>query len=318
MGAGVALSRRLAVASLFLHVAIAGSTFASGGEARTLANRALPWVTAEANSPGVVFRAFDSATVGAKVSYHAYLPPSYGNDTERLPVLYWLHGTGGGIGGIPAVSRFFGDAMSSGRIPTMIVVFVNGLSRSLWADSKDGAAPVETVFLREVIPDVDRNFRTIAKREGRILEGFSMGGYGAARIGLKHPELFAGISILAGGPFDLELQGPRAQRNPRLREAILRDVCGNDMAYFRAISPWVIAEGAAPRLRERPTVIRQAVGEVDDTAPLNRRFHIRLATLDIAHDYAEVPRVGHDARALLGALGEGNGQFYRRALGLGD
>lgn len=303
------MTRRQALAAVALCVALVGAAHASA---------ALPWVTGEAKAPGVVFRTFESATVGGKVSYHAYLPPAYGQGTERLPVLYWLHGTGGGIGGIPAVSRFFGEAMSSGRIPAMIVVFVNGLPRSLWADSKDGAAPVETVFLKDVIPDVDRNFRTIAKREGRILEGFSMGGYGAARIGLKHPELFAGISILAGGPFDLELQGPRAQRNPRLREAILRDVCGNDMAYFEAISPWAIAEGAAPQLRKSPMVIRQAVGEADDTAPLNRLFHGRMATLDIAHDYVEVPKVGHDARALLGALGDGNGQFYRRALGLGD
>ena len=68
-----------------------------------------------------------------------------------------------------------------------------GLPRSLWADSKDGAAPVETVFIKEVITDVDRAFRTVASREGRILEGFSMGGYGAARLGFKYPQIFAGI-----------------------------------------------------------------------------------------------------------------------------
>jgi len=194
-------------------------------------------------------------------------------------------------------------------------VFVNGLPRRLWADSKDGSSPVETAFITEVIPDVDKTFRTIATREGRIVEGFSMGGYGAARIGFKHPGLFAGISILAGGPFDLELRGPRSQQNPRLREQLLRDVCSNDLAYFRAISPWAIAEGAAAALRDKKTVIRHIIGARDDTRDLNRQFHDRMTDLGIAHEYSELPNVGHDARALLAALGDGNGTFYRRALG---
>ncbi|MFZ4650768.1 MAG: alpha/beta hydrolase-fold protein [Rubrivivax sp.] len=78
-------------------------------------------------------------------------------------------------------------------------MFVNGLPARLWADSKDGASPVETVLIREVIPGVDRSFRTQASREGRILEGFSMGGYGAARLGFKHPELFAGPATDVSG-----------------------------------------------------------------------------------------------------------------------
>jgi len=279
------------------------------------ADLALPWVTAEARAPRVAFRTFKSEAVGSNVSYHVYLPPAHDEPGVRLPVLYWLHGTGGGVGGIGPTARLFGEAMEAGRIPAMIVVFVNGLPRSLWADSKDGRAPVETVFVSEVIPDVDRNFRTIARREGRILEGFSMGGYGAARIGLKHPHLFTGISILAGGPLDIELRGPRALRNPRLREAILRDVCGDDLEYFRAISPWMIAQGAAARLQDNNTIIRHVIGDRDDTAPLNRQFHARMASLDIVHEYVEVPGVGHDARALLNALGEDNGRFYRRALG---
>ena len=283
--------------------------------AAAAANLALPWVAAEAQVPRVAFRTFKSEAVGDNVSYHVYLPPAYDEPGVRLPVLYWLHGTGGGIGGIGPTARLFGEAMESGHIPAMIIVWVNGLPRSLWANSKDGSAPVETVFVSDVIPDVDRNFRTIARREGRILEGFSMGGYGAARIGLKHPHLFGGISILAGGPLDLELRGPRAMRNPRLREAILRDVCGNDPTYFEAISPWMIAEAAATDLRGKDIAIRHVVGDRDDTAPLNRQFHGRMAALDIIHDYVEIPGVGHDARALLDALGEGNGRFYRRALG---
>jgi enterochelin esterase-like enzyme len=276
----------------------------------------LPWVTAEATAPRVVFRTFDSKVVGGKVSYHAYVPEAHGQDAGRLPVLYWLHGTEGGISGIRPLARVFGEAMETGRIPPMIVVFVNGLPRRLWADAKDGSSPVETVFVTEVIAQVDQSFRTIASREGRVLEGFSMGGYGAARLGFRHADLFAGISILAGGPFDLELRGPRALRNPQLREQLLREVCSDDWDYFKAISPLTIVQTAAPALRARRTVVRQAVGTADNTRDLNREFHERMTALNIPHDYVEVPGVGHDTRALLEALGDASGAFYRRALGL--
>ncbi len=276
----------------------------------------LPWVTEEARAPRVTFRTFDSKSIGGKVSYHVYAPAEYDKPGIRLPVVYWLHGTEGGIVGVRPIAKIFDDAIQAGKVPAMMVVFVNGLPRHLWADSKDGAAPVETVFTTELIPEVDRKFRTIARPEGRILEGFSMGGYGAARIGFRHPDLFSGISILAGGPFDLELRGPRAQQNPRLRELLLRDVCGNDLNYFKAISPWTLAETAAVSLHNRKTVIRQAVGDRDDTCELNRQFHDRMTSLKIAHVYTELPNVGHDARAILMELGEGNGEFYRRALGI--
>ena len=289
-----------------------GAAGASGGAP----DQGLHWVTTAVQAPRVVFRTLDSRIVGAPVSYHAYVPRAHDLPNSRLPVLYWLHGTMGGVSGITPLARLVDDAIEAGRMPAMIIVFVNGLPRRLWADSKNGAAPVETVFIAEVIPDVDRQFRTIAAREGRLLEGFSMGGYGAARIGFKHPHLFAGISILAGGPFDLELRGPRALRNPALRDYLLREVCGDDPEYFKAISPWMAAEAAAPALRANRMVIRQAIGMRDDTRDLNRLFHERMTQLGIQHDYAEMPGVAHDTRALLESLGSANGAFYRRALAL--
>ena len=105
---------------------------------------------------------------------------------------------------IRPVSQMFDAAIRDKGVPPMIVVFVNGLSKRLWTDSKDGRAPIETVFIDELIPRIDESMRTIPNREGRIIEGFSMGGYGAARIGFRHPELFGGISILAAGPLHLE------------------------------------------------------------------------------------------------------------------
>ena len=280
----------------------------------SLVDKNLPWVTEQVKSPGVVFRTFQSKITQGKVSYHIYIPESYHKSATKFPVLYWLHGTQGGVLGISKVSKFFDDEMAKGHVPEMLIVFVNGLPRRLWADSKDGASPVERVFVNDVISDVENEFRVLPERRGRILEGFCMGGYGAARIGFKYPDLFSGISILAGGPLDTSFEGPKAKRNQKLRQAILNDVCSNDMDYFKAISPWMIAENSKKDLTEKKNLIRQVVGTLDETAELNRRFHEHLSSLKISHDYIEVPNIGHDAEALLEKLGRKNGEFYRKAL----
>jgi enterochelin esterase-like enzyme len=295
-------------------LSILGITYVTICSAQT--DRTLPWVTSEVKAPKIDFRTFKSKTVGAKVSYHVYLPKGYEKSTTRYPVLYWLHGTEGGVLGIRPMSALVDEAIGSGKIPAMIVVFVNGLPRRLWSDSKNGSAPVETVFIKEVIPDVDQTFRTIPARKGRLIEGFSMGGYGAARLGFKYHDLFAGISILAGGPLDLEFTGPRAKLAPQLKEQILKEVCGGDLKYFKKLSPWQIAETAAAPLRSKGVFIRQAIGKLDNSLALNQRFHVRLSGLNIPHQYFEVPDAGHDAVKLLKYLLNNDRFFYHKALGI--
>ncbi|MBT9583755.1 esterase family protein [bacterium] len=304
------ITRRLV---LTVPLILAASLFgAAEGKAR--ADRTLPWVTEEVAAPGLMFGNFDSTVVGTKVSFHIYAPPAYERDQARLPVLYWLHGTAGGVRGVRPVSQLFANAMASGEIPTMLLVFVNGLPSRLWCDSKDGASPVETVFIQELIPHVDKNYRTISSREGRILEGFSMGGYGAGRIGLKHPDLFAGISMLAAGPLDPQFRGPRAEKNPGQRELVLRTVCSGDLEYFRQQGPWAMAETMASKLAQRKTVIQVVVGDQDASIEDNRKFHEWLKNLKIDHEFVTLPGVEHDTKAVFAGLGQRSGQFYRRVL----
>jgi len=61
----------------------------------------------------------------------------------------------------------------------------------MYCDSRDGKYPLETVIVSDLIPHVDAACRTIAAREGRGLDGFSMGGFGAAHLGFKYPDFSA-------------------------------------------------------------------------------------------------------------------------------
>lgn len=249
------------------------------------------------------------------VSYHIYLPDIYHKETlRRFPVLYWLHGTGGGLPGIAKLAAFFDDAIRAGKTPAMLVVFANGLATSLWCDSKDGSVPMESVVVEELVPHVDATTRTRADRGGRLIEGFSMGGYGAARLGLKYPGVFGAISILAGGPLDPEFRGPKALSDPALRERILRTVFSGDLEAFKAQSPWVLAARYGATAHGR-TPIRIAIGSLDFTLGDNRNFSGRLDALSIPHTFSVVPDVGHDSLSLMRGLGESNWAFYREVFG---
>ena len=83
--------------------------------AQPIADRTLPWVTPSAQAPQVTQRIFESVTVGGPVSYHVYLPKVYSQTSERLPALYWLHGTEGGIAGIATMLYYMTDEAKEGK-----------------------------------------------------------------------------------------------------------------------------------------------------------------------------------------------------------
>jgi poly(3-hydroxybutyrate) depolymerase len=246
------------------------------------------------------------------VSYHLYTPAVYAEETERrFPVVYWLHGSGGGLAGIARVATHFDAAIEAGKTPPCLVVFVNGLVEGMYVDWKDGSAPLETIIVKELVPHIDAKYRTTASREGRLLDGYSMGGYGAARLGFKHPNLFRAVSIMGGGPLQAELvQTPRAGRQ-RAAE-VLQKVYGGDQEYFKSVSPRRLAEQNAEALI-RGSLIRQVCGDQDETFANNRNFHEHLEQLKIPHTWTVLPGIDHNPLKTLEALGDSNWVFYREA-----
>jgi enterochelin esterase-like enzyme len=271
------------------------------------------WITAEAKAPRVSFHTFDSAAAKAKVSYHLYTPAAYERDADaRFPVVYWLHGSGGGAAGIAPLAKFVDEAIQAGKTRPFLVVFVNGLPQGMYVDWKNGTAPVESMIVQDLVPHIDATYRTRATREGRMLDGFSMGGYGAARLGFKFPEMFRAVSMLGAGPLDPDFERtPRA--NPRSRDGLLERVYG-DRAYFREVSPWELATRNADAIR-KDTLLRIAVGDRDGTFALNKEFHEHLEKLKIPHEWTPLEGVEHDPMKTLEALGDRQWAFYRKAFG---
>ena len=183
-----------------LLILVAGSTQAQQDKKEA----SFKWVNPfpKGKYPGLHHGTFRSAGNNVDVGFCIYLPPDYDEPAKkdrRYPVVYWLHGgRPGGETKVISLTPHFDNAIKKGIVPPMIYVFPNGGVVSHY-DYPKLKSLGETAFIKELIPHIDKNYRTIASREGRALEGFSQGGRGTARYMFKYPELFCSAAPMGGG-----------------------------------------------------------------------------------------------------------------------
>jgi enterochelin esterase-like enzyme len=131
-----------------------------------------------------------------------FLPPSYNTEKHRrYPVVYALHGYS--IGAEQwmheiHVPQTIEGAFAQGA-KEMIVVLPDSktvYNGSMYSSSVT-AGDFERFIYHDVVAYVDAHYRTIPERTSRGLVGHSMGGYGASRIGMKHPEVFGALYIMS-------------------------------------------------------------------------------------------------------------------------
>ena len=149
-----------------------------------------------------------------------FLPPDYYKDKERrYPVVYALHGFF-----IDAdqwtheihVPQTIEGAFAQGSRP-MIVVLPDshtGYGGSMYSSSVT-TGDFERFIAHNVVAYVDAHYRTLPYRVSRGLVGHSMGGYGAVRIGMKHPDVFGSLYVMSPcclSPFDPKRIKPGAER----------------------------------------------------------------------------------------------------------
>ena len=131
-----------------------------------------------------------------------FLPPSYATQrSRRYPVVYALHGYS--IGGEQwskeiHVPQTIEGAFALGA-QEMIVVLPDSKTvhnGSMYSSSVT-TGDFERFIAHDVVAYIDAHYRTLANRASRGLAGHSMGGYGATRIGMKHPDVFGSVYIMS-------------------------------------------------------------------------------------------------------------------------
>lgn len=244
-----------------------------------------------AGSTGIQHATFHSAANQTEVGYCILLPPDYDNEhqqEQRYPVIYWLHGgRPGSETKNVAMGRFFLTAMQTKKIPPLIYVFPNGGRMSHY---DHGEYKGEQAFL-ELIQHIDANYRTIADRKGRAVEGFSQGGRGAGRYLLKYPQLFCSAAPLGGGH----------QHEKRISESD-----GKESNSFTVSPAWNNTWDLVTR--DRHTVpqprIFVAVGSEDFNFEANQEWSKHLTRHGIEHQFKIVPGIPHSSVKMYEKIGD--------------
>ncbi len=137
-----------------------------------------------------------------------YLPPGYDDDPDaRFPSVYVIQGLTGQLdmwrNRTPFRKNFpelADDMFAAGHAPPVVVVWVDcwtSLGGSQFLDSP-GTGNYLTYLCEEIVPFVDKRYRTVADRDHRGIQGKSSGGYGAMVVPMLRPELWGGLATHAG------------------------------------------------------------------------------------------------------------------------
>ena len=137
----------------------------------------------------------DSKLMSRQMPYRVALPADYSTDKQaRYPVIYLLHGLTGHYDN-------WGDKAKIAQYlaPYKFIVVMPEGGNGWYTDS--ATVPndrYESYIVQELIPEIDKNFRTLADRQHRVVAGLSMGGYGSIKFGLKYPEMFGLVGSFSG------------------------------------------------------------------------------------------------------------------------
>ena len=176
----------------------------------------------------VTFRWYDSPSLGISRRMSVYTPYGYENNPKaKYPVLYLLHGGGGDEEAWISMGRaaqILDNLIEKGHAKPMIVVMPNGNPNQQAAnilglstipmdrqDPKWQNAYVNSL-VKDIIPFIDKEYRTVAKASGRAIAGLSMGGGHTTSATILYPGVFDYICPLSCGiresdHLDADLQG---------------------------------------------------------------------------------------------------------------
>ena len=230
---------------------------------------------------------FESKLVGKTLPYNVVLPVDYDQPNAKAktyPVLYLLHGFTGHYDNWTTKTQLSDYAAQY----SMIIITPEG-NNGWYIDS--ATVPTdkyETYIIDELIPEVQKRFRANTTREGRAIAGLSMGGYGALKFGLKHPQLFVFAGSLSGAISASTLGEKELSPGP-IRDSLFQ-------TFGPVDSPTRIANDV-PRLAKEYSTKQTTplpylyidCGTEDFLFKDNRAFVQLLIDLKLPHEYRQLP-----------------------------
>lgn len=166
----------------------------------------------------------ETNALGVPKEFYVYTPPGYAQSPgRRYPVLYlfrgheteWINKFEDGTRGGKNVIDVYEELLAAGQVGPMMLIFpgissndnsISGMVTNFKRPDLTTAAGIgtgrfEDYFVQDVIGYVDAHYRTVAAKEGRGVDGFSLGGFMSVKIAAQHPELFKTAGVFDGTHF---------------------------------------------------------------------------------------------------------------------
>ena len=214
------------------------------------------------------------------------LPNSYSKGKAAFPVLYLLHGAYGHFGDWLKNTPNKELVKNLADQYNIIIVMPEGETFSFYLDSPvNKESQFETFITQEVIQKVDKSYRTINNKSGRVITGLSMGGHGALYLSAKHPELFCAAGSMSGAvDMGVMLNRDSSAQVIKLMEPIFGNKSNDIKMYEQYAVLNMIDKIKANKL---PLIIDCGVD--DFLIEPNKELHRRLVYNNVEHDYTERP-----------------------------
>jgi len=214
------------------------------------------------------------------------LPNSYAKSKTSFPVLYLLHGAYGHFGDWLKSTPNKDLVKNLADQYNMIIVMPEGETFSFYLDSPvNKESQFETFITQEVIQKVDKTYRTISNKNGRVITGLSMGGHGALYLSARHPELFCAAGSMSGAvDMGVMLNRDSSAQVIKLMEPIFGDK-SNDIKMYEQYAVLNMLDKI--KANKLPLIIDCGVD--DFLIEPNKELHRRLVYNKVEHDYTERP-----------------------------
>lgn len=223
----------------------------------------------------------ESKLLAREMSYRIIFPKDYKTlENKRFPVIYLLHGRGGNFQDWTNLTKIEEYSFAY----NFIIVMPDGGKESWYADNVTlPDEKRESYLIKELIPEIDKQYRTIANRENRIIAGLSMGGYGAVKFALKYSELFSSAGSFSGAMDSVV----KTQNYKHLIKSVA-DVFGEENSQARKDNDIfrMISEASAKKIKEFPFIFL-VCGMEDHQFQSNRDFSALLIEKKVSHEYRQ-------------------------------
>ena len=261
----------------------------------------------------------ESTALGVSKRFNIYLPEGYGTSERRYPVIYLVHGWGVDEDAWPSSSLQVQKVADDLDLQAIIVmpdgdrgVYINSVTPADYKACMNEAPPVrnsrepreefcvrranyEDYMLEDIIPYIDRHYRTLPTRLARGVMGESAGGLASFHLALRHKDLFSTVAAHSGAVSMLYQPGnnkPLTRIEPRPGFEEWEAMLGLDIENWLAYDPYSLLDTLKPD--ELAIYFDSGMEDEFGFYQMALHFEQRLKQLGLDHIFVAVPGGKHD------------------------